>query len=325
MSKPKVLVARNMPEAVDAYISEHCEMIKWPSNATLDNPEYTALLQDVQGIMISGLKVDEQFLSHAPHLKIVSNIGVGYNTLDTAAMKARGVLGTNTPYVLDDTVADLVFALILSSARRVPELDAFVKMGNWKRGEVKSEDLFGLDVHHTTLGIIGMGRIGEAIVKRAVYGFDMNVVYHNRRPKPEVEQKYGIAYRSLEDLLRESDFVLLMTPLTAETTRMIRKEHFEMMKRTAFFINASRGQTVDEGAMIEALEQGLIRGAGLDVFEQEPVDPNNPLLRMANVVTLPHIGSATTKTRADMAMRAAKNLVAGVTGAVPEDVVEEHR
>ncbi|WP_248925680.1 2-hydroxyacid dehydrogenase [Paenibacillus hamazuiensis] len=327
MSKPKVLISSKIPQEVEQYIAEHAELVRWPSDRTLSHEQKLAFLHDVEGLLTTGggIAVNEELLQHAPKLRIASNIAVGYNNFDTAAMKARGVLGTNTPHVLDDTVADLVLALMLASARRVTELDQLVKQGKWQRGKLKDEDLFGLDVHHATVGIIGMGRIGEAIAKRAKFGFDMDVLYYNRSRKPEMEERLGVSYRALEQLLRESDFVVLMTPLTSETTRLIRKEHFELMKRTAFFINASRGQTVDERALIEALQEGLIRGAGLDVFEQEPTDPNNPLLAMPNVVTLPHIGSATAKTRFDMAMRAAKNLVAGLKGEAPPDLVGELR
>jgi gluconate 2-dehydrogenase len=291
----------------------------------MSKEEMMELYRDVEGIITTQIKIDEELLSCAPRLTVVSNHSVGYNNFDTNAMKKYGVIGTHTPYVLDETVADLVFALILATARRVSELDRFVKEGKWQRGAVKEEDLFGLDVHHKTIGIIGMGRIGEEIAKRARFGFSMDVLYYNRNPKPDAERKLGAKYCPLEQLLRESDFVVLMTPLTKETNKLIRKEHFEMMKRTAFFINASRGQTVDEQAMIEALQQGLIRGAGLDVFEQEPVNPDNPLLSMPNVVTLPHIGSATAKTRFDMAMTAAKNVVAALTGQTPPNIVSELR
>jgi glyoxylate/hydroxypyruvate/2-ketogluconate reductase len=319
--KPKVFVARPIPKEVEAYIAEHCDYEKWEKEESIPRAELFEKIRDVDGLITSGTLIDSELLEHAPRLKIASNISVGYNNFDIAAMREKRVIGTNTPSVLDDTVADLVLALMLSAARRIPELDRLVKDGKWVGG--KDKYLFGRDVHHAKLGIIGMGRIGEAIVQRAKYGFDMDVMYYNRRPKPETEEKFEIRYAALDDLLKESDFIVLMTPLTPETTNLIGKREFGLMKQTAIFINASRGQTVDEQAMIEALQSGQIYAAGLDVFQKEPVDPENPLLKMANVVTLPHIGSATERTRFEMAMTAAKNLVAGVTGGKPESVVEE--
>jgi gluconate 2-dehydrogenase len=319
--KPYVYVAAPIPAEVEAYLAEHCEYRKWEGDAPIPRGELLREIADAEGLLTVGGRIDSELLDHAPKLKVVSNISVGYNNFDLEAMKRRHVMGTNTPHVLDETVADLAFALILSAARRIPELDRHVKAGRWERKH--DEWLFGLDVHGKTLGIIGLGRIGEAIARRAVYGFRMNVLYHNRRRKPEAEQTLGITYRSLEDLLRQSDFVLLMVPLTEETTRMMGREQFALMKPTAIFINTSRGKTVDEAALIEALQEKRIWGAGLDVFEEEPTPPDNPLLRMPNVVTLPHIGSATRETRLAMAMLAAQNLVAAVLGKRPPNLVTE--
>ncbi|MNN06365.1 Glyoxylate/hydroxypyruvate reductase B [compost metagenome] len=198
-----------------------------------------------------------------------------------------------------------------------------MKDGHWKRGD--DVELFGLDVHHKTLGIIGMGEIGEAVARRGKWGFGMNVLYHNRHQKPEAEDVLGAEYRGLDDLLRESDFIVLMTPLTPETRQMIGQREFALMKPTAIFINASRGATVDEAALITALQNRSIYGAGLDVFEHEPIRPDNPLLNMPNVVTLPHIGSATEQTRHDMAMLAAQNLVSALYGRIPTNIVRELR
>lgn len=320
--KPKVFIARPIPKEVEAYIAEHCDYRKWDLESSIPRNELFAELSDVHGLLIAGGEIDQELLDFAPKLKVVSNLSVGYNNFDLAAMKNRGVMGTNTPTVLDDTVADLVFGLILASARRISELDRYVKDGKWQRGS-NEHLLFGMDVHHAKLGIIGMGRIGETIARRGKYGFDMDVLYYNRTRKIAAEEKLGVRYCSLQALLQESDFVLLMTPLTAETALLMGPKEFAMMKETAYFINASRGQTVDEQALIEALDKGIIRGAGLDVFAQEPIDPNNPLLKMPNVVALPHIGSATAKTRFDMAMLAAQNLVKALSGEVPPNLVEE--
>jgi len=318
MSKPKVLVMKKLPSEVMSYLSDHCEIIIPSSNETADK------LGEVAGLIPAGIRIDNALLASAPQLKVVSNISVGYDNFDIAAMKARSIIGTHTPYVLDDTVADLVFGLILSAARRLPELDKLVKDGGWV-SSLRDEQLFGVDVHHSTLGIIGMGRIGEAIAKRAKFGFDMNVQYSNRSRKADIEERLGVQYAALDELLATSDFVVLMAPHTKETHKMIGKAQFALMKQTAIFINASRGALVDEEALIEALEQKTIYAAGLDVFDQEPVDAANRLLQLSNAVTLPHIGSATLKTRNDMAMVAARNLVLALKGETAPNVVPELR
>lgn len=321
--KPKVFVARPIPDAAENYLAEHCDVSKWEGSERITRDRFFAALADAEGLLTSGNPIDAELLDHAPKLKIVSNISVGYNNFDLAEMKRRGVMGTNTPGVLDDTVADLIVALMLSAARRIPELDRTVRQGGWRKG--MDEELFGLDVHHAAIGIMGMGRIGEAVAKRAKFGFDMRVSYFNRRRRPDVESRFDAEYKPMDRLLAESDFVVVMTPLTKETERLIGAAEFAMMKPSTIFINASRGAVVDESALIRALRSGAIRAAGLDVFEREPVEPDNPLLAMPNVVLLPHIGSATAKTRADMALLAAHNLAAGVTGRIPPNLVPELR
>lgn len=323
-NKPHVIIAMKVSEEVEKYIGENCTYEKWAGEGGMPQAELLKVIKEADGLLTSGVRrIDQAFLDQAPRLKVVSNIAVGYNNFDLDEMKARHVLGTHTPYVLDDTVADLVFGLILASARRIPELDRFVKTGQWKQG--MDEIFFGLDVHHKTLGIIGMGRIGKAIAQRAVKGFDMKLLYHNRSRNEDVEQSFGAQYCSLDFLLQESDFVVLMTPLTPETRDLMGAREFGLMKPTSFFINASRGQTVDEQALIEALEQGKIRGAGLDVLRKEPVDPQNPLLQFPNVITIPHIGSSTGQVRDAMAMRAAQNLVQALKGEGQIDIVPELR
>ncbi|KIL35579.1 bifunctional glyoxylate/hydroxypyruvate reductase B [Gordoniibacillus kamchatkensis] len=321
--KPYVFIDRPVPAQVEQHIAEHCEYSVWDRRESIPADVLREKLAKADGLLTAGRKIDSRLLELAPNLKAVSTISVGYNHFDVAAMKARGVLGTNTPDVLTDTVADLVFGLILSTARRIPELDRYVKDGLWKRDD--GENLFGVDVHHASLGIVGMGRIGEAVARRGKFGFSMSVGYCNRTRREAAERELGAVYMSMEELLRSSDFVVLMTPLTPETTRMFGREQFAMMKRGAIFINASRGQTVDEAALASALQEGTIYAAGLDVFEREPVAADNPLLGMPNVVTLPHIGSATARTRFDMAMLAARNLVLAVSGQTPPNLVPELR
>lgn len=322
--KPKVYVTRTVSPEVREYLQEHCDCKFAESNDWPGKERFFASVADAEGLLTAGstpIRISDELFDHAPRLRIVSNIAVGYDNFDVEAMKRRGVMGTHTPGVLDDTVADLAMALILAAARRVAELDRLVRRGGWVKGIDK--ELFGLDVHHATLGIIGMGRIGEAVAKRARLGFDMEVLYFNRSRKPEAEARYGAVYASLDELLARSDFVVILTPLTPETTKLIGREQLARMKPTAFLVNVSRGPVVDEAALIEALRSGTIRGAALDVYEKEPVDPDNPLLAMDNVVLLPHIGSATAKTRRDMAMLAARNLVAGLKGETPPNLVPE--
>jgi len=319
--KPKGYVARKVMPEVKAYLMEHCDCEFWESRERQGRERFFAAIADAEGLLTAGTPINDELLDHAPRLRIVSNISVGYDNFDVEAMKRRGVMGTHTPGVLDDTVADLAMALILAAARRIAELDRFVRRGGWVKGI--DRELYGVDVHHATLGIIGMGRIGEAVAKRARLGFDMDVLYHNRSRKPEAEARYGAVCVPLDELLARSDFVVVLTPLTPETTKMIGREQFALMKPTAIFVNVSRGPVVDEAALVEALRNGTIRGAALDVFEREPVDPDNPLLTLDNVVLAPHIGSATARTRTAMAMLAARNLVAGLKGETPPNLVPE--
>jgi len=324
VNKPKVYIPNYLPKEIVAYIEKYCIVeTNKAVEGELHKEELFRLLEDKEGAILTGMMVDDTLLSHAPKLKVVSNISVGYNNFDILAMKKRGVIGTNTTGALDDSVADLVFGLILAAARRISHLDAYVKAGNWKEGD--NENLFGVEVHNKTLGIIGMGRIGEAVAKRGKLGFDMEILYCNRNRRLEAEESYGAKYEELNSLLSSADFILLMTPLTEETKGLISYKEFALMKPSAIFINASRGQTINEEALIDALVKGKIYGAALDVYEKEPINLDNPLLKLSNVVTTPHIGSATAKTRFDMAMMAAKNLVKPLIGEAPVNVVKELR
>lgn len=285
------------------------------------DPVFLKALREAEGVIGLALPVDRELLDLAPNLKIVSNVSTGHNNLDLEEMTKRGVMGTNTPGILDDTTADAIFSILLATARRVPELDAYVKNGRWNH--ILEEDQYGTNVHHKTLGIIGMGKIGSLIAKRAYCGFDMNILYHNRSRNTEAEEKYEAEYRELDTLLQESDFVCLMTPLTPETRLLIGKREFQLMKKSAIFINGSRGYTVNEADLIEALEEGEIHAAGLDVFQQEPINPDNPLLKMNHVVTTPHIGSSTVETELAISNLAAKNLRAGLAGQEPPNLLNK--
>jgi glyoxylate/hydroxypyruvate/2-ketogluconate reductase len=319
--KPKIIVYKKVDRKVLDFIADTCEVVYFENIDSETYPVFLEELQEAQGLLGSGLKVDKELLDQAPHLKIVCNIAVGYDNLDLIALTERGIMGTNTPDVLNDTVADTIMGLILSTARRIPELNQWVKTGQWESG--LEEKWFGVDVHHKVLGIIGMGGIGSSVAKRARFGFDMEILYHNRTRNIDAEEKYGATYCSMEELLKKSDFVCLMTPLTPDTVNLMGKREFEFMKESAIFINASRGKTVDEDALIQALQKGQIYGAGLDVFVQEPVNKDNPLLSMNNVVTLPHIGSATYETRFKMAMTAAANLVTALRGEIPPNLIKK--
>ena len=318
--KQKVYVALKVDDGVKEYLRQFFDMASWDDEEVIPRENLLASVADCDGVMLAGHKVDEELLRQAPRLRVVSNVTVGYNNFDIAAMKQRQVLGTNTPGVVDDSTADLVFGLILATARKIPQLDQYVKDRRWT--EEFTEEFYGTDVHHTTLGIIGMGRIGQAIAKRA-RGFDMRILYHNRSRNLQAEEALGATYRPLDSLLGEADFVVLMTPLSAETRHLMGEPQFRQMKQTAIFINASRGGTVDQPALVKALQEGWIMAAGLDVFAAEPIDVNDPLLTLPNVVTVPHIGTATRKTSFDMAMLAARNLTAALQGRQPPCLVKE--
>ncbi len=321
MDRPKVYIAQKIPYEIEDYIGKFCNYEKWTKNASIPQDELFSKIKDKDGIMLYGIKIDEILLDHAPNLKIVSNISAGYNNFDLNLMKKRNIMGTNTPGILDDTVADLVFGLILCSARKIIESDRYLKEGKWTY-EYNS-NLLGKDVHHSTIGIIGMGRIGTAVAKRAKLGFDMNVIYHNRNRRYDVEKTLDVQYSELDSLIKTSDFIVLLTPLNQNTYHIIDYKEFDIMKKSAIFINASRGSVVNEKALIDALQNEKILGAGLDVYEAEPINKDNPLLKMKNVITLPHVGSGTHNTLYNMIKTAAFNLVKGAYGEIPPNLVPE--
>jgi glyoxylate reductase len=264
-------------------------------------------------------KIDAKLLDHAKSLKVVANLAVGYDNIDLEAAKKNSITVCHTPDVLTDSTADLAFSLLLAAARRIVESANYVQEGKWNSwGPLL---LAGADVHHKTIGIVGMGRIGEAVARRAK-GFDMNILYHNRNRKPGTEQELGATYKEFHELLKESDFVVCLAPLTPETKGMFNREAFQFMKKSAIFINAGRGASVDEDALVEALQNGEIAGAGLDVFVKEPIDPNHPLLAMKQVVALPHIGSASVETRLKMSELACRNIARILEGKEAETPVK---
>ena len=278
-----------------------------------------AALPHAHGLLGASLKLDAPLLDLAPKLEAVASVSVGVDNYDIDYLTRRNIILTNTPDVLTETTADTGFALILTSARRVVELAIKVRNGQWQKNI--GPESFGTDVHGKTLGIIGMGRIGEALAQRGHFGFGMPVIYHSNSPKPAVEARFNARYRSLNELLQEADFVCLTLPLTAKTEGLIGAEQFALMRPESIFINISRGKVVDEAALIKALQQGQIRAAGLDVFVREPLEVDSPLLQLDNVVATPHIGSATVETREAMARCAVDNLLAALAGERPANRV----
>ncbi|PPK40025.1 bifunctional glyoxylate/hydroxypyruvate reductase B [Pseudomonas laurylsulfatiphila] len=276
-------------------------------------------LPRAHGLLGASLKLDAELLDLAPDLQAIASVSVGVDNYDIDYLTERRILLSNTPDVLTETTADTGFALILATARRVVELANLVRAGQWNRNIGPAH--FGSDVHGKTLGIIGMGRIGEALAQRGHFGFGMPVIYHSQSPKPAVEQRFDAHYRSLPELLQQADFVCLTLPLTAATQGLIGAEQFALMRPETIFINISRGKVVDEAALIEALRTGRIRAAGLDVFDHEPLNQDSPLLQLNNVVATPHIGSATHETREAMARCAVDNLLAALAGERPANLV----
>lgn len=317
--KPKILVTREVFDETLAYLSAHCEVDSNQVDTPLDAETLAQRLADRAGVICSLTdRIDDKLLARCPRLKVVANIAVGYNNIDLAACSARGIMATNTPGVLDDSTADLAFTLMLAAARRLTEAEAYVREGRWKGWHLKQ--LLGVDVHHATLGIIGMGRIGQVIAKRAA-GFEMRVIYHNRtRVASDIERCVNATYVSQDELLAQADFVVLQMPYSPQTHHLIGAAELGKMKPSAILINSTRGGVVDDAALIRALKNGTIRAAGLDVFEGEP-KLNPGFLELKNVVLAPHIGSSTEATRRAMAMTAAKNAVAALSGGTPPNLL----
>ena len=308
MTKLRILVARAIFPEVIAKLEQHFEVEHNQGDEPWSQEQFAQKLRDKVGVFTTGSeRVDEQLLAAAPKLKICANMAVGYNNFDVPAMTARKVLATNAPDVLTETTADFGFALLMATARRVTESEHFLRAGKWQRW---SYDMFsGSDVHGSTLGILGMGRIGQAVARRGAYGFGMNVIYHNRsRLAPELEAQCKARYVSKEELLKTADHLVLVLPYSPSSHHAIGAAELAQMKPTANLINIARGGIVDDAALAAALREKRIAAAGLDVFEGEPkVHPD--LLAVPNVVLTPHIASATVPTRKAMANLAADNLI----------------
>jgi glyoxylate/hydroxypyruvate/2-ketogluconate reductase len=316
MSRPAVLVARAVfPEVVER-LAAHFDVESNPSDTIFTKSELSARLGGKAGCFITGSeRIDAELLDAHPQLRAVCNMAVGYNNIDVEACTARGVLATNTPDVLTETTADFGFALMMATARRIAESEHFLRAGQWTKW---AYDMFiGGDVHGATLGILGMGRIGQAIARRGALGFGMQVIYHNRsRLASELEAPIGARYVDKQTLLREADHLVIVVPYSAASHHAIGAAELAQMKPTATLTNIARGGVVDDAALAQALRERRIAAAGLDVFEGEPrVHPD--LLTVPNVVLTPHIASASVATRLGMATLAADNLIAALTGAAP--------
>lgn len=317
MKKTVLALSRVSPEMAERLQQDFNVIIPDPKKGDL-NAQFNEALPHSHGMIGAGRKLGREQLENAKQLEVVSSISVGYDNYDVGYLTERGIMLTNTPDVLTESTADLGFSLIMSSARRVAELDAYTKAGNWKRSIEAPH--FGTDVYGKTLGIVGMGNIGAAVARRGRLGFNMPILYSGNSRKTAIEQELGALFRTLDQLLAEADFVCLVVPLSEKTKHLISTRELSLMKKSAILVNIARGPIVDEPALIKALQDGTIRGAGLDVYEKEPLS-ESPLFALSNAVTLPHIGSATDETRQAMADRAYANLRAALLGEKPQDLV----
>lgn len=317
--KPSVILYKALPEDLQQRLESHFTVTQVKDLSPDTVAQHADAFGRAVGLLGSSEKVDSALLEKMPALRATSTISVGYDNFDVDALNARHVFLMHTPYALTETVADTLMALVLSSARRVVEVAERVKAGEWTKSI--GPDWFGVDVHGKTLGIVGMGRIGLALAQRAHFGFNMPILYNARRHHNEAEERFNARYCDLDTLLQEADYVCLILPLTDETHHLIGKAEFAKMKKSAIFINAGRGPVVDEKALIDALQNGEIHAAGLDVFEQEPLPVDSPLLQLPNVVALPHIGSATHETRYNMAATAVDNLINALDGKIEKNCV----
>jgi glyoxylate reductase len=328
MSKPRIYITRPLPEAAMRVLEGQVEYHMWDRESEPVKRE-TLLREivDVDGVIcLITEKMDAEVIERAHRCRVIAQVAVGYDNIDVGAATSRGIYVTNTPGVLTETTADMAWAILMATARRVVEGDKFTRSGRWKTWELMG--FTGQDVHGATLGIIGLGRIGAAIARRAK-GFAMPILYYNRTRAEALEAELGARYLSLDDLLRQSDVVMVSCALTPETRHLISERELALMKPTAILVNIARGPIVDQRALYRALVDRKIWAAGLDVFEVEPVPMDEPLLKLDNVVVPPHLGSGSIATRTKMATMAAENCVAGVTGKIPPNVVNpqarEHR
>ncbi|ENW15516.1 tkrA [Acinetobacter haemolyticus] len=314
----KVVVFSQIDQDVLARLQQSYQVVVLNPKLGDINEQIRTEVVDADAMIGVGRLLNESNLAPAQKLKIISTVSVGYDNYDVEYLNQRKIWLANTPHVLTETTADLAFSLLLSAARKIPQLDSWTKQGQWKR--TVPIDQFGVDVFGKTLGIIGLGHIGAAIARRGFYGFNMNILYHNRREKIEVAQAVNAQYRELDQLLQQSDFVVVAVDLNSESKALIGEAQFDLMQKHAVFVNIARGSVVDEDALIQALQQNKIFAAGLDVYAKEPLQ-DSPLFELANVVTAPHIGSATLETRQKMVNLAYQNLIDALEDRVPRYLV----
>ncbi len=321
MSKPKVFVTQNIPQAGLDLLMKECEVFVNKEDRVLSKGEIIERLKGMDGMVcLLTDAIDGEIMDAEPNLKVISNYAVGFNNIDVDAATERGIPVTNTPGVLTETTADFAWALLMAIARRVVEADKFTREGKFKGW--RPQLLLGSDVYGKTIGIVGMGRIGQAMARRA-RGFDMNILYYDEyRPDPEVEKELGLTYVPFDELLQKADYVSIHVPLMESTHHLIGERELKLMKKTAYLINSARGPIVDEKALVKALQEKEIAGAGLDVFEDEPeLAPG--LAELDNVVLAPHIASATIETRSKMATMAAEGCLSVLKGEKPVNLVNE--
>lgn len=314
----KVVVFSQIDQDVLARLQQSYQVVVLNPKLGDINEQIRTEVVDADAMIGAGRLLNESNLAPAQKLKIISTVSVGYDNYDVEYLNQRKIWLANTPHVLTETTADLAFSLLLSAARKIPQLDSWTKQGQWKR--TVPTDQFGVDVFGKTLGIIGLGHIGAAIARRGFYGFNMNILYHNRREKIEVAQAVNAQYRELDQLLQQSDFVVVAVDLNNESKALMGEAQFDLMQKHAVFVNIARGSVVDEDALIQALQQNKIFAAGLDVYAKEPLQ-DSPLFELANVVTAPHIGSATLETRQKMVNLAYQNLIDALEDRVPRYLV----
>ena len=321
MAKPRVFVSRIIAQEALDKIAQVTEMELWQDEMPPPHEVLLEKVRDIDGLLsLLSDRIDANLMDAAPKLKVVSNLAVGYDNIVVPEATKRGIVVGNTPGVLTETTAELAFTLLLAAARRVVEADNYTRKGSWKTWGPMI--LLGQDIYLSTLGIIGMGRIGAEVARRA-QGFNMRVLYHDSiRRSEEEERKLGVEYvADLQEILSASDFISVHVPLSAETRHMISTAEFALMKPTAVFVNTSRGPVVDQKALYEALKANKIFAAGIDVTEVEPIPADDPLLTLDNVIITPHIASASFNTRKNMALIAAENLLAGIKGEMPPHCV----
>ena len=314
----KVVVFSQIDQDVLTQLQQDYQVVVLNPKLGDINEQIRTEIVDADAMIGAGRLLNPSNLAPAQKLKMISTVSVGYDNYDVDYLNQQRIWLANTPHVLTETTADLAFSLLLSAARKIPQLDAWTKQGQWKR--TVAVEQFGVDVFGKTLGIIGLGHIGAAIARRGFHGFNMDILYHNRREKIEVAQAFNAQYRDLDQLLQQSDFIVVAVDLNSESKALIGAEQFDLMQKHAVFINIARGSVVDENALIDALQQTKIFAAGLDVYAKEPLQ-SSPLFELPNVVTAPHIGSATAETRQKMVKLAYQNLIDGLEGRIPRYLV----